>query len=197
MKKLLFIFSAIFLIGITTQQANAQNNFGIRGGVNFANLNDTEGDVDSRTGFMLGAYMNFPVSNSPVSIQPEVLYTQKGYEQGNTTTKLDYIEVPVLARFDFITDSGLLPFVYFGPYVGIKVNAEVDGDQVVPSNGGNIPSGIDEATNDTDLGVVVGGGLDFGRFDLGVRYNAGLTEVFDGGDSAKNGVLSITAGIGI
>jgi len=51
--------------------------------------------------------------------------------------------------------------------------------------------------NTTDFGVTVGAGLDFGRLDLGVRYDAGLTEVSDDENvSAKNDVFSVVAGIG-
>ena len=197
MKKLL-LFPILFLMifSFSLNQAEAQNRpgFGIRGGLNFANLNDIDADVDSRTGIMLGVYTNFLIPNSPVYIQPEVLYTQKGYEVGDGTVKLDYIEIPVLARFDFITDGNITPNVYFGPYIGFNVNAEAEGD------GGELD--IDEAVEGTDFGVVVGGGLDFGRIDLGVRYGAGLSEIFEDGpfgdgSEAKNGVISITAGLDI
>lgn len=185
MKKLLFLFSLLLAVGVVANQAQAQTSFGIRGGVNIANLNDTDADTDSRTGLHAGLYFNFPVTNSPVSIQPEVLYTQKGYEVGDDPVKLDYIEIPVLAKFDFITDGSITPNVYFGPSVGFNVNAE---DEI----GGD----IEDSVKGTEFGVVVGGGLGFGRLDLGVRYGAGLTEVFENGGSAKNGVFSVTAGIG-
>lgn len=187
MKKLLFSLCLLLTVGVVANQAQAQAGFGIRGGLNIANLNDTDADVDSRTGLMVGVYANYLIPNSPVVIQPEVLYTQKGYEQNDNTVKLDYIEIPVLAKFNFITDGSFTPNVYFGPSIGFNVNAEAENDVV--------EVGFEDSVNDTEFGVVVGGGVDFGRIDLGVRYGAGLTEVVDGGD-AKNGVFSITAGIG-
>lgn len=187
MKKLLFSLCLLLSVGVVANQAQAQTGFGIRGGVNFANLNDTDAELDSRTGLMAGVYFNFPITNSPVSIQPEVLYTQKGYKIGDDAIKLDYIEVPVLAKFDFITDGAFTPNVYFGPSVGFNVSAE--------DEAGLIQGDIEDSVNDTEFGVVVGGGVDFGRLDLGVRYGAGLTETFDGGEG-KNGVFSITAGVG-
>lgn len=190
MKKLLFSLCLLLTVGVVANQAKAQTGFGIRGGVNFANLNDVDDRPDSRTGLMAGIYTNFLIPNSPVVIQPEVLYTQKGYEVGDNAVKLDYIEVPVLAKFNFITDGSVTPNVYFGPYLGINVSAEADTDPF----GGDVD--IDDAVNTTDFGVVVGGGVNFGRIDLGVRYGAGLTEVFDEGGEGKNGVFSITAGVG-
>lgn len=200
MKKLLFTLCLLLTVGVVANQAIAQTGFGIRGGVNFANLNDIDGEVDSRTGFMAGLYFNFPVTNSPVSIQPEVLYTQKGFESGDDTFQLDYVEVPVLAKFNFITNGNITPNVYFGPYVGFNVSAEVDTGNGDGLFGDDTETDIEDGVENTDFGVTVGGGLDFGRFDLGVRYNAGLTEVFEDGlidndSGAKHGVFSITAGI--
>jgi|AntRauTorcE11897_2_1112592.scaffolds.fasta_scaffold24812_2 hypothetical protein len=203
MKKLLFTLSFLLTVGLFAQQAQAQTRtgFGIRGALNFANLNDTDADFDSRTGLMLGLYANYHISNSPIFIQPEVLYTQKGFESGNTTVQLDYIEIPVLAKFAFITEGNLTPYVYAGPSIGFNINSEVDGDveiedlEIIEEFGSDVD--IEDQFNSTEFSVVVGGGLDFGNFDLGARYGAGLTEIFDGGGSAKNGVFSITVGIGI
>jgi hypothetical protein len=202
MKKLLLSLCLLLTIGLFANQAVAQTGFGIRGGVNFANLNDIDGEVESRTALMGGFYFNFPVTNSPVSIQPEVLYSQKGFETGDDTFQLDYIEIPVLAKFDFITDGSITPNVYFGPYVGFNVNADISGENN-DFFGGNSEADIEDSVENTDFGVVVGAGLDFGRIDLGVRYSAGLTEIYEDGlfednnSGAKNGVFSITAGIGI
>ena len=198
MKKLLLTLTILLSAGLLVNQAQAQSNtgFGIRGGVNFANFNDIDGDTESRTGLMGGIYTSFLIPNSPVAIQPEVLYTQKGAESGDNTFELDYIEIPVLARFDFITDGGITPHVYFGPYLGFNVSAEYDGNNDDDPIFGDAETNIEDQVNSTDVGVVVGGGLDFGRVNLGVRYGAGLTEVFEDGGSAKNGVFSVIAGIG-
>jgi hypothetical protein len=199
MKKLFLSLTILLAIGFFANQAKAQSTvgFGFRGGLNIANINDIDGDVGSRTGLMIGGYFNFLVPNSPVSIQPEILYAQKGFESGGVTGQLDYVEVPVLAKFDFITDGNITPHVYFGPYIGFNVNANLDGDEdLIEDN----ETDIDTATKSTDFGVVVGGGLDFGQFNAGVRYGAGLTEIFEGDfidniSGAKNGVFSIVAGI--
>jgi hypothetical protein len=98
MKKLLlsvFLVSGILLV--TTPDAEAQ--FSIKGGANFANFNDTDVSFDSRTGLMAGATYSFGVPMSPISIEPGVFYAQKGAKisEGSveTTTKLDYVEIPL------------------------------------------------------------------------------------------------------
>jgi hypothetical protein len=63
----------------------------------------------------------FPITNS-VSIQPEISYTTKGAElsynntNGNTTFKTNYIEVPVLLRFNPDAFN-----VHVGPYAAYMV----------------------------------------------------------------------------
>ncbi len=200
MKKLFGVICLLLTLGLLTNQAKAQVDFGIRGGVNFATFNDIDANVESRTGLMIGAYLSYPISNSPISIQPAVLYTQKGATTDGLTenniveVKLDYIEIPVLAKFDYITDGGLTPFVYFGPYIGFNLSADAE------YTDGDITPGVDIEDNvkSTDFGIVVGAGLGFGQIDVGIRYSAGLTPIFEDAlnSDAKNGVISIAAGLG-
>lgn len=202
MKKL---FALILVIGLMTSagaetlKAQSPLNFGIRGGLNIANLNNVD-DTDARTGLLAGAYLNFKVPMSPVSIQPEILYAQKGFEatttvsgqQVNATTKLDYIEVPVLAKFSF-APGPLTPKVYFGPYVGFNVKAEVEAE-----SGGNSASvDVKDSIKDTDFGVVVGAEVSFSKLNVGLRYGAGLTKIAEDDSDGKNGVFSIVAGISL
>lgn len=193
MKKL---FALLLVIGLTasagvdTLKAQSPINFGLRAGLNFANFNDLEGDKpDSRTGIMVGGYLNFKVPMSPVSIQPEVLYTQKGAEEGGATIELDYLEIPVLAKFSFAPGPAT-PHVYVGPYVGFVLNSEISG------GGGSVE--IDNAQ--TDFGGIVGAGLDINlgvtELNAGARYGFGLSDAFDGGQG-KNGVFSIVVGVAL
>jgi len=195
MKKLLTVLCAFVIVGaFSISEVAAQPSFGLKGGLNFANLNNVDG-TESRTGFMAGAYVNIGVPMSPVSIQPEVLYSQLGAEDseaGNTVKiKLDYIQVPVLAKFDFASPGPVAPNVYFGPYIGFNVNAEAEVSDGTASLSGDIKDEI----KDTDFGVVVGAGVDITKFNIGVRYGAGLTKVFEDDSDGKNGVFSIVAGI--
>ncbi|MEL7833262.1 porin family protein [Fodinibius sp. Rm-B-1B1-1] len=192
MKKIIISFALIFglLSIISVQKSHAQVDFGLRAGLNFSNFYDTAdgSDLDSRTGFMVGGFLNFKVPMSPISIQPEVLYTQNGYEAANDITlELDYIQVPVLAKFSFAPGPAQ-PHVYVGPYVGIPVTSKVSGGGV----------SIDTDNEQTDFGGIVGAGVDFNvgltKLNVGGRYGFGLTNAFDGGQG-KNSVISIVAGL--
>jgi hypothetical protein len=180
-------------------KAQTSPEFGIRAGVNFANITDT--NADRRIGFMGGVYGDFMISNSNLSIQPELLYTQKGVKkkvdvQGGGTVKgkvrLDYIEIPILVKYNFVSSGSVNPNLYVGPYVGFNVNSDVK----VKNNQGKASVGIGSNTKDTDFGIVVGGSLDFGYINVGLRYGFGLIDVSKNGASGKNSVLSIVAGVG-
>lgn len=197
MKKLIFaIFCFAGILTFTSGQANAQG-FSINAGANFAHFNDVNGAADSYTGLLAGIRYGFEIPNSPVVLRPGAFYSQKGavFKDGNieSITKLEYLEIPVAAKFNFILDNpSLVPHVYFGPYLGLLLGAEkevTDGDT-------SISSDISSDIKNTDLGVVVGAGVDINKFNAGLRYSAGLTEidknnVVDG----KTGALSIVVGV--
>lgn len=208
MKKLLGALCILLSLGLLTNQAQAQVDFGIRGGVNFATFNNVDDfETESRTGVMAGVYINYQIPNSPISIQPEILYTQKGAMVtvlSDTDTpiqfeyKLNYIAIPVLAKFDYVLDGPVTPHVYFGPYVAFTINAEAQYE----GQNGSITADISDKVKNTDFGVVVGAGVDVSRFNIGVRYSVGLVTVAEDDDEdnivnaveAKNGVISIVAG---
>lgn len=147
---------------------------------------------------MIGAYYNYMLPNSSLSIQPEMLYTQKGYYDGlSTIIELDYFEIPVLAKLNFGSGGPINPNIYFGPYVGFLVNAETD-----EPPGANFSYNIEDSVDESpQLGIIAGGRLNFGRYTIGVRYSAGLTNltiepaVFLNHDSRLTS-FSIIAGIG-
>ncbi|MGD8427498.1 MAG: porin family protein [Balneolaceae bacterium] len=179
----------VFLTSFSLPRAQAQ--LGIRAGINFANFHDNPGnfDPDSRTGLMIGGYYNFNIPMSPASIQPEVLYTQNGYEDGGTTLKLDYLQIPVLAKFTF-APGPISPKAYIGPYVGFVLNNEFSGGVVIQES--------DKAQ--TDFGGILGAGIDFNagvtKLNLGIRYGFGFRDALERGQG-KNSVLSIVGGISL
>lgn len=109
MKKILLIIIAIVLVTNTSfGQDNLQSKFqfGIKAGANYSNIYDSQGDeftADAKFGMAGGVFVAIPLGNV-FGIQPEILYSQKGYKQtgsflGSTyglTRTTDYIDVPLL-----------------------------------------------------------------------------------------------------
>ena len=203
MKKVLLIIAILTF----TLAVNAQTHFGLKAGLNIANLNGSDaGNSDSRTGFLAGGF--FAYDFSPMfSIQPEVLYTMKGAQQKENylgqsvtyTLKLDYVEIPVLLKLNIPLAPGstVKPSIFAGPAIDFKVNSQVEAE-----SGGQTASADLEDIKGTDFGLVFGGALafDLSGYDLGfdVRYTLGLTSIDDSGNDAdiKNSAISIAAFFG-
>ncbi len=168
--------------------ASAQTSFGLRAGLNVADLTgDNIAGSKPRLGFTGGVFANVPVGASGFSVQPEVSYSQKGVASDNSSAeyRVDYVEVPVLLRYQtVVTDSGLLVGGYAGPAIGFKISEEVAG------NGGSVNTDVFKST---DVGAAFGVTVGAGPFGVDGRYTLGLSRATNEGALAdvRNGVFSI------
>jgi len=212
----LFLNAALAVIAWTPSlsQSNPQSTprFGIIGGANLATLTNFGQNVSNRIGFAGGLMAVLPVSPS-FAIQPELMFTMKGATSkllgtSAPTTKIDYIELPVLARFEIPAFGRVKPFVYGGPGFAYRTNCTI-GSIAGFSSGGIItflrlsadcdslaspPAGLPGfKVSSTDVDGIIGAGLAFDvgarTMTVGVRYNVGFVKLFRDGDS-KNRALS-------
>lgn len=198
MRKLPIILTTLFLLAVFAKTAEAQSpvDFGIKGGINLANL--SEGDADVRTGFTGGLVIELGLPLMPLGVETGLYYSQKGSSNeangGTETLKLDYLEVPVLAKFSLGPPGPISPSFVIGPYAGYLLNSEFEGENEFGSGTIN----LDDDTETVDFGLIAGVGVDFNlgltKVNVQTRYGYGLVDAFEDEDS-KNRVLSITAGI--
>jgi hypothetical protein len=193
---------SVALFGATSSAFAQGVSGGIKGGVNFSNItfDSEEGDdpqFDSRTGLVAGAFVTFPMADT-FSVQPEVLYSVKGAkftEEGiESTVRVDYVEIPVLARYSSAPSGNSSFQVFAGPYVAFKTKAEA----TTEFDGEDFDEDLDEDVEDLDFGVVVGGGVEAGHFVVDLRYSWGLKNanaVESDQLTIKHKVFSIMAGI--
>ena len=114
----------------------------------------------------MGAYVIIPWLNS-VAIQPELTYVQKRSHSSSTTdVRLDYIEVPVLARMRVF--KGI--YATEGVAFGFPVKAEV-----VASSGAT--ADIKSQITSPDVSIVIGGGGSIGIFGIEIRYEGGFRQI--------------------
>ena len=190
MKKLLFIFS-IMLAGATAAQA--QSGIGIRGGANLSNLSGdlrNEDNFENKWGFHGGITYNIAIVDNFFSIQPELLYSQKGFKNADTefeagglkyrrTGKVNYnyLDLPVLAKIK----AGPLYFEG-GPQASylLNVNNETKtylNDELQSSSRDNKDK---EGLKEFEFGYAAGVGLALGNsLNLGVRYNGSFSDFVD------------------
>ncbi len=175
MKKIL-LFTMIFVGAYSF--SNAQVSGGIKGGLNFANV-DVDGDPDGKTGYHVGAFLN--IGFAGISLQPEFLYSVKGAEDFDLT----YIEIPILLKKNFAKVVN----VHLGPQFGILTKAEAD----FGSGSQDIKDGI----KGSDLSVVFGAGVDLPMgLSGGLRYVLGLSDIDDDflGTEIKNKTFQLYIG---
>lgn len=146
---------------------------------------------------MIGGFAKFGIPDSPLSIQPEALYSQQGGENDGNEVKIDYLQVPVLFKYALSQNATAQPNIFAGPYAGYRLVAEQEG-----ATGGLFggSSSIESQTEQVDYGFAFGGGLDIevgdSIFTMDARYNFGLADVFTD-QTGKNRVFSITFGISL
>jgi opacity protein-like surface antigen len=206
---LTIVTAVVLLFSGALHTANAQNpvSFGLKGGINIANLSGDEfEDFDTRTGLTVGAVLDINIPMLPIGIESGIYYTQKGVSFSESIDffgemmdfkgklKLDYIEVPVLAKISLGPPGPLSPHLLVGPYVGFNLNAEFD----ISSNGESESEDISDDINSTDFGFLAGVGVDFNlgltKLNIQARYTFGLNDISDDIDS-RHRVLSLVAGI--
>lgn len=189
--KIKLITIALFFGVITTMNAQdntiPKSNGGIKGGYNLAAVSfDGDGETEQRHGFHIGVYGESFISES-FSIQPELMYSQQGYEitnsSGTFTQKLDYINLPLMLKAYPSKNF----FLEAGPQIGLTVSHKEEYDGLFSSSQEYDP-------NNFDWGMNFGGGFktDSG-ISFGVRYHLGLGDLYDEG-KAQNRVFQFSLG---
>src|SRR5690606_31987427 len=106
------------------------------------------------------------------------LYSQQGAKFQRTEFELNYVNVPIVAKFYLLKGLNLQA----GPQFGF----------VVDDNMTKVLGSIAKAEK-SDISGVFGAGYDFLGFRIDARYNFGLTHVIEGAES-KNSVYSLALG---
>lgn len=203
--KVVFSTILLFICGLScafAQQEVITPERHIKGGLAFSKLHNTEWESSTNIGFALGLSLNFRFSQS-FSLQPEVLYLEKGSRERvpgldeEIDLTMDYVEVPVLAKYHLPEFGIFRPHLYAGPYASFLIanNANVE----LPGNNDLTPDQLIQQARDSDFGAVIGVGSNFdftfNTMSFDVRYSAGLTNAFDRtGQTIRNGSLIFMVG---
>jgi hypothetical protein len=179
--KNVFLVIVLFALGFTN--VNAQGiDVGIKGGLNFASISgDNTGDADTVTSFHFGAVAELSLTDK-FSFQPELLYSGQGYSVDDFTVELNYINVPLMAKY-YLTESLSLEA---GPQLGFLISAKDESED------------IKEFLNEVDFTANLGLGFKLSdTLNVAARYNLGLSDINnrqDFNDKYKNGVFQISVG---
>jgi hypothetical protein len=170
---------------------------GLKFGMTISNLNGAgaETGLTSQVGFSAGGFLILNLAGV-FSIQPEILFTQKGaeFESGANYYEYhySYVEVPILLKLTLANENAAIrPSIYAGPFVGFKASAKLetylDPDQE-ESKEENLHS-----VRSIDAGFVVGAGADFrigpGSILLDLRYGMSLLSAATTGAKITHSVI--------
>jgi outer membrane protein W len=186
-----------------------------------ANLTSLHGDVSNQTlqpGLSAGAILTYSVVNT-FGISVEALYSQKGAkfenalvpgsatQRMNFNRRLNYVEVPLLARYFLNKDGDFRPNVFVGPNFGFKLNAK-DVNRSMVGGTAQPDTEISSVINPVDVGITGGIGLNLRlqsamRVLLDVRYTYGISNITDSqiagftvaNPTVGNNAITITAGL--
>lgn len=195
----------IFLgLGIVISGFAFSQQFGLKAGLNVSDINNGASgtDMKAKTGLYVGVTATIPVSEE-FSVQPELIYNQLGaktnlYDFGgiignvSTTTKLDYISLPVMLQYNFPSNF----YVELGPEFSYMVSAKqgLSTSIISPSTDINM-----DYLNRLNVGAGFGAGYNLNKnIGINARYTLGLTGLGKDGnvtdyflDSAKNNNLQV------
>lgn len=188
------ILLILVMLCVSAAPAWSQSGAGVRFGLHGATVSgdNAPDDAERRTGFHLGVQLLLDPPGV-LDVQPEFLYSQKGYTVGDFTQRVGYIQVNSLFKLRPPTSGTVSGSVFLGPGFAFEVGESVDVDG---------SSEESEAFTFADVSAVVGFGLDFsvgsGAFMIDLRYDVGLTNIADTENddvTVKNRTLGLSAGL--
>ncbi len=187
MKKIL-LMAVVMLASVASYAQHAVGAFTLQPkiGMNVASLTKCDG-CDPRIGLAAGVEAEYQATDI-FSVSAGLIYSMQGNkakEDGVTlTTKLDYINIPILANV-YVT-KGLA--VKLGVQPAFNVS-----DKQKLSGGKASVEAEDVGAESFDFSIPVGLSYEFNNVVIDARYNFGVTNIAEGGDS-KNSVFQFTLG---
>ena len=156
----------------------AQVKFGLQGGLNVTSmkLNSELFDVNNRNGFFLGPTLKIGLPISGIGIDIAALYDQREAKVNEETIKQKSIVIPVNARLNFGLGA-VGAFIAAGPQFGFNVG---DKEFSFKDLKGSTETAKDKfQLKKSNFSVNVGGGVHFGKLDVGVTYNIAIGKTAD------------------
>lgn len=173
MKKTFLCIASVLSLGLVSQ---AQVTIIPKVGASLGNYAYSEEDDDEKskynTGLTLGAGFNFALGET-FSIQPELLYIQKGSKQvfgsASLSNRLNFFEIPVLGKVSFGSET-VKAYVNAGPSLGYALGGRMTAKDDGETESVKVRFGDEKSTDE----VYYLSTDDFNRIDLGLQFGAGV-----------------------
>ncbi len=185
------LFLAFLVIATTTLHAQAGFRFGIKAGANGDKISGQAFKEGYNLSYHLGGFAEIDLTKK-IGIQPELLWSQSTtskasgldaiYQTLPNDVKLDYLQIPILLRYNVNNMFTLLA----GPQFSVLVNHK-----------NNLLQNGEAAFKQGDFAMVLGGQFNLKMLRVYGRYNIGLQNINDYGDKNKWTNQQIQLGVGI
>ncbi len=207
MKKIVLaviIYFAFFNLTFAQNDEELELSFGGKAGLNYSNIYDEEGEdfiADGKVGIVVGVFAFIPIGPF-LGIQPEVLFSQKGYNaQGSLlgssydiTRTTNFLDIPILVGFKPVENVTLLAGPQFSYLLSQNIKYE---------SGKTTFEQAEQFENDNirrnTLGFLIGLDVTIKQFIVGGRAGWDLQKNDGDGNSLtpryKNQWLQLTFGI--
>ena len=217
----ILVFAALFLV---TNLAIAQFSVGIKTGINFNNIAETNAldaltpDFKQLKGLNIGLVSELEIGNH-FGIQPELIYTQKGFKLDEgmdfelyniplpigviARSKFSYLEVPLLFKGK-MGDDKMKGYLIAGPSVGYAIDGQLNTTARAILEFEILDQDLDLdkiGYERFEVAGIVGGGAEVkipsGKLFMDARYQFGFTELYDipvFNEKIKNRGVSLNAG---
>ena len=188
-KGLIFVLFA--LVSIVSY---SQISWNAKVGMNMSNFTG-DSDTDMRVGFNVGVGMEYQFTDM-WSIQPSLMFTQKGAKQDEVKMNPMYLEIPVLAAARFAIADNQNIVVKAGPYFAFgiagkeKYEAGGESEKIDIFGDGDDQAGMKRF----DAGIGVGVAYEINKFFIDLTGEFGLTKIYDGDGAPKN--INFSIGVG-
>lgn len=188
MKKLFLAVVAMMISAATfAQNEVGQLTIQPKVGVNIANITDVD-DADPRIGLAAGAEFEYGLTDN-IGLSAGVLYSMQGVKtiivDDDCTSKLDYLNVPILANF-YVAKG-------FAVKLGVQPGFKLSSKAKFKGSGGSKEVEVEDGVKSVDLSIPVGVSYQYQNIVFDARYNWGVTNIVEDSDS-KHSVFQITVG---
>ncbi len=197
----LFSTQSIVAQTTTTDDSSSMDNreelsFGIKAGINYSNVYSESGDgyvADGKVGFAGGVFVSIPL-NELIGVQPELLYSQKGFKTEGTffdgQITSSYLDLPIHLQIKPTENISILAGPQFSYLLSTKY--ELNGFSAIDEED------LDDNNNKATVGISAGVDFEVQNFLISARGSWDLNKVNKDNSTSdinyKNQLFQITLG---
>ena len=197
----LFSTQSIVAQTTTTDDSSSMDNreelsFGIKAGINYSNVYSESGDgyvADGKVGFAGGLFVSIPL-NELIGVQPELLYSQKGFKTEGTffdgQITSSYLDLPIHLQIKPTENISILAGPQFSYLLSTKY--ELNGFSAIDEED------LDDNNNKATVGISAGVDFEIQNFLISARGSWDLNKVNKDNSTSdinyKNQLFQITLG---